>query len=88
MLLGDQDEKEEQRRMREQAMTWGRIKAAALDGTHPLVNEAERKIMCPRCETWQSEADYRNYAMVPRYFAYLVPIRTCPLCGHIFAVVI
>jgi len=73
--------------MAEQPMTWAKIKAAALDGSHPLVNEPERKIKCPRCRQWQSEADYQYSAVMPEYFAYLVPIRKCLKCGHFFAVV-
>lgn len=74
--------------MAQEPMTWVKIKAAALDGTHPLVNEAERTIMCPRCKKWQSEADYDYFAVMPQYYVYLVPIRRCLLCTHLFAVVI
>jgi hypothetical protein len=69
-------------------LTWAKIKAAALSGEHPLVNEAERKIKCPRCEEWFLENKFDVLGISHRYFAYLVPVRRCPNCRYLFAVVI
>lgn len=77
--------------MTEEPITWARIKAAALDGGHPLVNETEHKIMmmCPNCKTWQPEEEYYRYRLpfMPEYHSYLATVRRCSRCQFVFAVV-
>jgi predicted RNA-binding Zn-ribbon protein involved in translation (DUF1610 family) len=48
----------------------------------PIVN-SDAKITCPRCGVTEEFMDPLGVA--PRYDVWLIPVRKCPNCGNVFA---
>lgn len=51
-----------------------------------LLDEAERTLLCPRCEENQPLREYVTLGMSPRYAQQLAPIYRCRKCQHLFAI--
>lgn len=50
-----------------------------------LIDEREKRIICPRCEEAQPMRDFSTLGMSPRYAWLLAPIYRCKQCNHLFA---